>query len=121
MESGDLGILAIWTICLLASLGVSALTGGRWSRRARAAPLKPAAETELPPAEAVPAGPLVLSGFRHGEDVVSLPVAADRSALITVRPSDDGCDGLVTIGDEVLAIVPGVPQLSAADLRVLAT
>ncbi len=119
MDGGDLGILAIWTICLGASLAVSALSGGRLPWRARAAaPLETPAEPVAPPAPAA-ADPLVLPGFRRGEDVVSLPVAPERAGLVTVGPSADGADGIVAIGDEILAVVPGVPELTAEDLRLI--
>jgi len=60
-------------------------------------------------------------GFVRGRDVlrIDLDPAAFRGPLIVrARPSQDLCDGLVTVNGLTLAVVVGVPGLRDGDLRV---
>jgi hypothetical protein len=62
-----------------------------------------------------------VTGFVRGRDVLHLdldPAAFRGPMLVRARPSQDLCDGLVTVNGLTLAVVAGVPGLRDSDLRL---
>jgi hypothetical protein len=60
-------------------------------------------------------------GFEQGRDVLHIdldPTSFRGPMLVRVRASDDRRDGVVTVNGAPMVIVPGVPNLRDADLRV---
>ncbi len=73
------------------------------------------------PGRGTAAGIPVVEGFRAGEDVLRVILQRDAFAgapEIRVAPSPDGADALVTVDGTLVAVLPGAPDATAADIHV---
>ena len=66
-------------------------------------------------------GHVVVDGFDPGQDILhvtlgGLPEGADLQ--LQVGPSDDGADGLVHVGERLIAVLKGAPGATTADIRI---
>lgn len=62
-----------------------------------------------------------ITDFSTGEDFLRISLNPDLTSgtpVISVTPSEDGLDGVVTVNGEVVAVLQGAPGASAADIYV---
>lgn len=66
-------------------------------------------------------GHATVTDFASGEDFLRITLDPDEdedSVVLDVSPSENGADGVVTVNGEVVAILQGAPNATAADVRV---